>query len=295
MAPNRQRQEPWCWGSRPVPIQDGTLCRMPSPLPGPVGAASTSARAAPILTLSQVKAAVLDAVTQNRIQGITAQLTAAISNGYFSDGGHRIYLADAIYYALEALSRTNIINIMSMMRYNHGYHGDTDGRADGSALCSAMDISEYAGHKLNLINGVGVQETIAGVIAVIDNLPPGLYGFGLTRPSPYPGGPPMNGKGWPKERNKDVFLPCWSLDPKEEWAMYTWGRPLDNPTPQFVNDDARVRVNDAIGRNPNVKVAQMFMDGPDHLHLHVWSAAYKVPAQPTMTAPTVDPTYRNIW
>jgi hypothetical protein len=32
------------------------------------------------------------------------------------------------------------------------------------------------------------------------------------------------------------------------------------------------RVDAAIKRNPSVRIAQMFMDGPDHVHVHVWSA-----------------------
>jgi hypothetical protein len=146
-----------------------------------------------------------------------------------------------------------------MMRYGEGYHGWTKGRPDDSALCSALDISVYAGLKLNLINGDGVEDTIAGVVKLIDNLPPGSYGLGLVRLSPVAKGPMMP--------ERDVFLPCTDKSP-----MYTWGSPLENPTPQFVNPDAAARVDAALRRNPSVRIAQMFMDGPDHVHMHVWTA-----------------------
>lgn len=209
----------------------------------------------------ELKAAVMAAVGEGRIQGVTGQLAAVHSNGFFGSDPHRIYLADGMYHVLAALARTNMVNIMSMMRYNEGFHGDTAGRSDGSALCSAMDIQVYAGFRLNLINGENVENTIAGVVKVIDNLPHGLYGIGLTRPSTVAKGPPMP--------DNDVFLPMNGKD----WPMYKWGFPYNNPTPQFKNRDAATAVNAALGRNPLAKIAQMFMDGPDHVHLHVWSAS----------------------
>lgn len=210
---------------------------------------------------AELKEKVMNAVRAGSIKGITGQLTAATSNGYFSDGTHRIYLADGMYYVLAALANSNPVEVMSMMRFGQGYHGDTAGRSDGSALCSAIDIQAYAGFRFNLINGENVDTTINAVVKLFDNLPPGSYGFGLTRPSLYPKGPPMP--------DKDVFLPCNTSD----WPMYKWGTPLSNPTPQFKNAAAAAAVSAAMGRNTQVKVAQMFMDGPDHLHLHVWSAS----------------------
>jgi hypothetical protein len=210
--------------------------------------------------LAAARKEVMDNVRSGKIKGVTDQLSATSAGGAFSDGsGRKIFLADGMWHALAVLSRSSTIDIMSMMRFGQGFHGDTKGRTDGTALCSAMDITIYAGNTLNLINGDNVEGTIAGTVALISSLPRGEYGFGLTRPSPMANGPQMP--------DKDVFLPCTPTFP-----MYTWGQPLANPTPSFVNEDAKKRVNDALMANPRVVVRQMFMDGPDHVHLHVWSA-----------------------
>ncbi|MDD5035845.1 MAG: hypothetical protein PHE55_13925 [Methylococcaceae bacterium] len=209
---------------------------------------------------AEVKAAVLAAVHTGKIQGVTGQLTSAANNGHFNDGQHTIVLSAGMFHTLAALSRSNTLVLMSMMRYNEGPHGKVG--EDGVAVCSAMDITVYSGLSINLINGGNVENTVAGVCKVIDNLPPGLFALGLTRPSPYPKGPPMP--------DKDIFLP---MNPGAGWPMYKVGFPLGNPTPQFVNLKAAEAVNAALGRNPRAKMNRMFQDGPDHLHLEVISAS----------------------
>ena len=205
----------------------------------------------------EVRAAVMAAVRQGKIQGDAGQLTSVEANGYFSDSQHVIVLADAMYFVLAALSRLNTLSLMSMMRYDQGPHGKF--REDGTAVCSAMDIQAYAGLPINLINGRNVENTIAGIVKVIDNLSPGEFALGLTRPSPYPKGPPMP--------DKDVFLPMKTMN-----EMYKVGYPLHNPTPQFVNKKAAEDVNAALSRNSRARMNRMFPDGPDHLHLEVISA-----------------------
>jgi len=209
---------------------------------------------------AEVKAAVLAAAREGRIQGVTGQLTSVVNNGHFNNGEHTIVLAAGMFHALAALSRSNTLVLISMMRYDEGPHGKVG--EDGTAVCSAMDISVYSGLPINLINGGNVENTIAGVCKVIDNLPEGLFALGLTRPSPVAKGPPMP--------DKDVFLP---MDPAAGWPMYKVGFPRHNPTPQFKNPEAAAAVNTALGLNPRARMDRMFQDGPDHLHLEVISAS----------------------
>jgi hypothetical protein len=211
----------------------------------------------------EVKADVMKAVREGRVQGVTGQLTSVVNNGHFNDGKHTTILADAMYFALAALSTSNMISIMSMIRYEEGKEGNPHARIreDGTAVCSAMDIQAYAGFPIKLINGENVDNTIAGVVKVIDNLPPGEFALGLTRPSPFPGGPEIP--------DKDVFLPC---NTKAGWPKYKVGSPRNNPTPQFRNPEAAEKVNAALGRNPRATMNRMFQDAPDHLHLEVIKA-----------------------
>jgi hypothetical protein len=205
------------------------------------------------------RSAVIAAVRDGRIQGATAQLTAVDKNGYFDDGRHHIVLADGVVAVLAALSRAGTLSLLSLMRFGEGPHGKV--RGHDAAVCSAMDISAYAGFPINLINGENVENTIAGTAKVISNLPSGLYALGLTRPSSHGGGPAMP--------DKDVFLP---MDPKKGWPMYKPGQPLNNPTPQFVNPKAAEAINAALNQNPRARMDRMFQDGPDHLHLEVIAA-----------------------
>jgi hypothetical protein len=207
----------------------------------------------------EVKAEVFDAVRRGRIRNASGALLAIERSGKFTERGRDLVLADAMFPVLASLSRGGALSVMSLMRFGHGPHGRP--KTDDLAVGWAMDIDAYDGFKINLINGDNVEDTIAGVVKVIDNLPPGEYALGLTRPSPFPSGPPMPGK--------DVFLPC---NPKVVWPMYTPGAPRGNPTPQFVNPDAAAAVNTALLRNPRAKMNRMFQDGPDHLHLEVISA-----------------------
>ena len=68
-----------------------------------------------------------------------------------------------------------------------------------------MDIGGYAGFTINLTTAektmtdpVKVVSTIAGVAAVVRNLPTGEFAFGLTRPTNRDSGPP--------QPENDVFL-----------------------------------------------------------------------------------------
>jgi hypothetical protein len=203
--------------------------------------------------------AVIAAVHSGRIQGASGQFNAIEKNGYFEDQQHQMVLADSLFPVLASLSRMGTISIMSMMRFGEGPHGKVYGY--DAAVCSAIDISAYAGCPINLINGDNVENAINGIAKVISNLPTGSYKFGLTRPSPYAKGPTMP--------DKDVFLPCND----KNWPMYKPGIPFSNPTPQFVNQQARDTINAALMQNPRVSVNCMFQDGPDHLHLEAISAS----------------------
>jgi hypothetical protein len=206
------------------------------------------------------RAAVIAAVRDGRIQGATDQLSAIDKHGHFDDGRHHnIVLADGMFPVLAELAAGGPLTLLSLMRFDQGPHGKVFG-AD-VAVCSAMDIKVYAGIPINLLNGQNVDNAIAGVERIIANLPPGLYAIGLPRPSPFPMGPPMP--------DKDVFLPC---DGKI-WPMYRPGRPLNNPTPEFVNPVAATTINNALRQNPRARMNRMFEDGPDHLHLEVISAS----------------------
>ena len=59
------------------------------------------------------------------------------------------------------------------MRFGEGFHGRAV--AEDLAICSAMDIDRFGDYPINLINGDNVDNTIAGVAAVIAALPPGEF------------------------------------------------------------------------------------------------------------------------
>jgi len=202
--------------------------------------------------------AVMAAVHSGRIQGATGQFNAIEKNGYYEDRMLQTVLADSMFPVLASLSRLGTLSIMSMIRFGEGPHGKVCGY--DAAVCSAIDISAYSGFSINLINGNNVENTINGIANVIRNLPTGYYKLGLARPSPYPKGPPMP--------DKDVFLPCNGSN----WPMYRPGTPFSNPTPQFVNPEARDAINTALTQNARVRINCMFQDGPDHLHLEAISA-----------------------
>ncbi len=204
------------------------------------------------------RAEVFDALRTGKILG-GGQLYAVEKAGKYNDGARDLVLADAMFPVLAALARGGPLELLSLMRFNEGPHGRA--KTDDVAIGSAMDIKAYANVPINLLNGDNVENAIAGVVKVIDNLPPGKYALGLPRPSPRAKGPPM-----PK---KDVFLP---VDPPRGWPMPRVGFPLGNPTPQFVNPDAADAVNAALARNPRATFDRMFQDAPDHLHLEVISA-----------------------
>jgi hypothetical protein len=200
------------------------------------------------------KRALLAAVQSGQIVGATQQITAVCQAGYLEMGDGTVALAGPMFPVLVALSKTAKLTLLSLMRYGEGPHGKV--QADGTAVCSAMDIQQFGQNPINLINGDNVDNTIAGITQVIGALPSGLYALGLTRPSVRPMGPPMP--------DKDVFLPV-----KTSADIYKVGFPLSNPTPQFRNAAAAKAVNDALAQNPGARMNRMFQDGPDHLHLEV--------------------------
>jgi hypothetical protein len=200
------------------------------------------------------KRALLAAVQSGQIVGATQQITAVCQVGYTETTNGTITLAGPMFPVLVALSKAAKLTLLSLMRYGEGPHGRV--QADGTALCSAMDIQQFGQSPINLINGDNVDSTIVGITQVVGALPAGLYALGLTQPSVRPEGPPMP--------DKDVFLPV-----KTSADIYKVGFPLNNPTPQFRNPAAAKAVNDALVQNPGARMNRMFQDGPDHLHLEV--------------------------
>jgi hypothetical protein len=200
------------------------------------------------------RAGVLAAVQSGQIVGATQQLTAVCNKGYMETNDSTITLSGPTIRVLATLAKTAKVNLLSLMRYDEGPHGVV--QYDGTAICRAMDIQQFGQYPINLINGNNVDNTIKGIAAVISALPSGLYALGLTRPSVRAKGPPMP--------DKDVFLPV-----KTDADIYKVGTPYNNPTPQFRNPDAAKAINDALTQNPGARMAKMFEDGPDHLHLEV--------------------------
>jgi hypothetical protein len=200
------------------------------------------------------RAALLAAVQSGQIVGATQQITAVCNKGYMETSDSTITLSGPTIRVLGTLARTAKVNLMSLMRYNEGPHGVV--QYDGTAIGRAMDIQQFGEFPINLINGNNVDNTIKGIAAVIGALPSGLYAVGLTRPSVRAKGPPMP--------DKDVFLPV-----RTDADIYRVGTPYNNPTPQFRNSDAAKAINDALTQNPAARIAKMFEDGPDHMHLEV--------------------------
>jgi len=200
----------------------------------------------------------LAAVQSRQIVGATQQLTAVCQAGYLETPDGTVALAGQMFPVLVALSKAAKLTLLSLMRYDEGPHGKV--QADGTAVCSAMDIQQFGSSPINLINGDNVDNTIAGITQVIGALPNGLYALGLTRPSVRAQGPPMP--------DKDVFLPV-----KTSADIYKVGYPRNNPTPQFRNPAAAKAVNDALVKNSGARMDRMFQDGPDHLHLEVIRAS----------------------
>jgi hypothetical protein len=203
------------------------------------------------------RAEVFKAARDGRILKVGAQIQAVEKKGYFESNGRRILLADAMFATLAALARQDTLSLLSMMRFGEGFHGRPV--AEDTAICSAMDIDRFGQYSINLINGDNADNTISGVAAVIEALPPGEFALGLTRPSKAARGAPMP--------DKDVFLPMKTMA-----DMYKVGFPLANPTPRFCNADAASAVNRALQNNPQARMNRMFEDGVDHLHLEVLSA-----------------------
>ena len=202
------------------------------------------------------KKMVLEAVHSGAILGARSQLTAVCTTGFLETPKGNLTLAGPMFGVLAALSQNSTITLLSLMRYAEGPHGKV--QPDGSAVCSAMDIQQFGRFRLNLIRGENVDDTIAGTAAVLAALPKGMYAVGLTRPSPFPQGPPMP--------DNDVFLPV-----KTHADIYKVGFPLQNPTAQFRNPDAASAINAALSMNPSARINRMFEDGPDHMHLEVIS------------------------
>jgi len=203
-------------------------------------------------------ASVLDAVNTGRITGCGNQIRAVCKQGFFETPQGNITLSKPMFAVLAALSGVARLDLMSMMRYGHGFHGQV--QADGSAVCSAMDIQQFGQFPINLIKGENVDNTISGIEALIRALPAGLYAFGLTRPSLHAQGDPMP--------DKDVFLPV-----KTRADIYKVGFPVSNPTPKFVNPKAAQIINAALLQSTTVRIDRMFEDGPDHVHLQVLQAS----------------------
>jgi len=109
-----------------------------------------------------------------------------------------------MFPVLASLAQGGVVQILSLMDNRGAPHGQVVD--DNLAVCWGVDIAGYAGNTINLVNAASddkvppekVASTIAGVAAVIANLPAGRYRLGLTRPSTGAGGPPMP--------SKDVFL-----------------------------------------------------------------------------------------
>ncbi len=209
------------------------------------------------------KAAVFAAARSGRIRGAGTQLAEVEKNGFYSpDGKRKILLGEAMYPVLASLARGGNLNILSLMRFGQGMHGNLI--AEDAAICTAMDIAGYAGSTIDLTtpqkattDPVKVASTIAGVAAVVKNLPTGEYAFGFTRPTNQDNGPP--------QPENDVFLPKKPNEPNYKTE-------LGNACRKFVNPDAVSEVGGAFAAKAGVRITRMFQDGRDHLHLEVISS-----------------------
>ena len=135
---------------------------------------------------------------------------------------------------------------MSLFRRASGKH--TTGRA--------MDISEYAGFKIDLRSptAIGAENAITCVTKILENLPVGKYYLGLPRPRGGPARDPAN----------DVFLPVLPdtplrISPKRNFAGDI----------KLVKDKARQAIQAAVLRNPRARILCLYPDAADHLHLDI--------------------------
>jgi hypothetical protein len=146
----------------------------------------------------------------------------------------------------------------------------------------AADFMAYGGHTIHSRNA---SEALRGVIAVIENLPPGRYGLGLPKPpntDPAPGMPaPFRPAKWPffPAPIPAVILPYNIVLPKAEGAklvsgrlgpkpwVLRWENERGAPIEDIGSQPLRQVIRDAAKRG--VRIMTLFPDAVDHLHLQL--------------------------
>lgn len=181
--------------------------------------------------------------------------------GYCSNGyglsGTKTYMSRGLLNLLHNLLNSSEVNtenplsILSLIRRGHN-HGAING--NGEAICRAVDIDGYSGHRINMSNP---NNSLKAIVKVISTMPAGNYNIGLPRP----------GGGSLIDPSRDYFLPVNSLSQNERSPTGT----LEGDLKLIKNPQAKLEISTAIFRNKNAHVVFLMPDAVDHLHVKALS------------------------
>jgi len=205
-----------------------------------------------LTSIEIVLAALDDGRLVANMHDVKGQLRACASAGSWKDpDGHVLRAAPELIDLLAGLLEPpNRMTIMSLFRFKSP-HGKV--QPDGTGLGRAVDIMAYAGIPIHLKLTSNVQNAIAGVTAVLRNLPAGKYTLGLPRP----------GGGALIDPAHDVFFSV------TDHAQVTKspGKGVFQKDIELVLEPARAAMKEALGGNPTARIQYMYPDGVDHLHV----------------------------
>lgn len=211
------------------------------------------------LTAQEIGNLLLQAITSGRLQVQPRELRhfqQLATTGQVVVDGNTIRPSPELLRLLENLLNRTLANpaqatadfgILSVFRFASGPHGEVT--SPNRAIGRAIDISRYAGHEIDMANP---DEALAGVLAVIRDLPGGCFTLGLPRPRN------------PALRNP--FLPVNTPTDIEHSPTGT----LRGDLSRIQDVDGRRQLTDAINAaqaQEGVVIQFLFPDARDHLHV----------------------------
>lgn len=164
-------------------------------------------------------------------------------------GGEKVVVTEPVQNLLLALLNGGTVKVMSLYRnIRGGPHGE---RQNGEVICSAVDISAYAGLPVELGNRDRVIRVVANLIR---HFPAATYDLGFPRPV---------GGATGYNAAQDVFFPVTDLHTAQLCFLGRISRQMNQ-----MLQPARTQIQQAMSGSAGT-FGTLYPDGLNHLHIKV--------------------------
>lgn len=187
-------------------------------------------------------------------QYISMYIFEMAKNGYCKINNKKAYLSPQLLNLINRLitsktiSKSKPLSILSMFRLGSNNHAKLE--KNNQYVCRAIDIDNYAGYRINIVNPTS---SLNAIVKLIGDLPQGRFNLGLPRPG---GGDKIDPK-------TDYFLPVTNIKQNQVSPTGT----LAGDLKLIKSEKARKALTEAINKNKKAQILYFMPDATDHLHI----------------------------